>query len=134
MCIRDRQDYYDQLEKQQRGTPEITGWLQWFSACLGRAVANAENVLARVLFKARLWEQINQQPVNTRQRLIINRMLEDNFQGHMNTSKYAKLAKCSPDSALRDIQNLKARGIFLQNSGHGRSTSYRLPDVVQDTE
>ncbi len=70
---------------------------------------------------------INQEPVNERQRLIINRMLDD-FKGHMNTSKFAKLAKCSNDTALRDIQELKARGIFIQNSGGGRSTSYRLPE------
>ena len=74
------------------------------------------------------WDVINQKPVNDRQRLIINRMLENDFEGFMNTSKYAKLAKCSNDTALRDIQELKERGIFIQNPGAGRSTSYRLPD------
>jgi len=69
---------------------------------------------------------LQQRPVNERQRLVINRMLEDDFRGHMNTSEYAKLAKCSTDTALRDIQNLKARGVFIQNPGGGRSTSYRL--------
>ena len=128
----ERKDYYDQLEKQQRGTPEVTGWLKWFLDCLGRAIANAENALSAVLFKARLWEKINRQPVNERQRLIINRMLEHDFRGHMNTSKYAKLAKCSPDTALRDIQNLKSRGILIQNPGGGRSTSYRLPDTIPE--
>lgn len=88
-------------------------------------------VIGNVLFKALLWEKINQKPVNERQRLIINRMLEDDFKGHMNTSKYAKLAKCSNDTALRDIQDLKNRGIFIQNPGGGRSTSYRLPDRVE---
>jgi Fic family protein len=83
--------------------------------------------LSKVLFKAQLWDKINQNPVNERQRLIINRMLEDNFMGHMNTSKYAKLAKCSSDTALRDIQDLKARGVLIQNQGRGRSTSYHLP-------
>ncbi len=96
--------------------------------CLGRAIANAEITLCNVLFKARLWNKINQNPVNERQRLIINRMLEDDFKGHMNTSKYAKLAKCSNDTALRDIQDLMARGVLIQNPGGGRSTSYRLPD------
>ena len=124
----ERMDYYDQLEKQQRGTPDITNWLQWFVDCLGRAIASAEQSLSRVLYKARLWEQINENPVNERQRLVINRMLEDDFIGHMNTSKYAKMAKCSTDTALRDIQDLKARGVFIQNPGGGRSTSYRLPD------
>ena len=126
----ERKDYYYQLEKQQRAAPEVTGWLKWFLDCLGRAIANAEDALSAVLFKARLWEKANRQPVNERQRLIINRMLEDDFKGHMNASKYAKLAKCSPDTALRDIRNLKSRGIFIQNPGGGRSTSYRLPDTV----
>jgi len=126
----ERKDYYDQLEKQQRGTPEVTGWLEWFLDCLGRAIASAEDTLSTVLFKAQLWEKINRQPVNERQRLIINRMLEHDFRGHMNTSKYAKLAKCSTDTALRDIQYLKSRGILIQNPGGGRSTSYRLPDTI----
>lgn len=96
--------------------------------CLGQAIENAENNLSHILFKARLWEQINQQPVNARQRRIINRMLEDSFEGYMNTSEYAKLAKCSNDTALRDIQELKNRNILIQNPGAGRSTSYRLTD------
>lgn len=126
----ERKDYYNELEKQQRSTPDITSWLEWFLDCLGRAIATAETRLGSVLFKAQLWKKINQKPVNERQRLIINRMLEDDFKGHMNTSKYAKLAKCSNDTALRDIQDLKERCIFIQNPGEGRSTSYRLPDQV----
>ena len=122
----ERKQYYDQLESQQRATPDITDWLSWFLDCLGRAISNAETTLGNVLFKAQLWDMINQKPVNERQRLIINRMLEDIFEGFMNTSKYAKLAKCSNDTALRDIQELKERGIFIQNPGGGRSTSYRL--------
>lgn len=124
-------DYYNQLEKQQRGTPEITCWLGWFLDCLGRAIDAAEETLSSVVFKARLWERINRRPVNERQRLVIGRMLEDDFKGYMNTSKYAKLARCSTDTALRDIQDLKSRAIFIQNPGGGRSTSYRLPDTVQ---
>ena len=124
----ERKQYYDQLESQQRAKPDITDWLSWFLDCLGRAISNAETTLGNILFKAQLWDMINQKPVNDRQRLIINRMLEDDFEGFMNTSKYAKLAKCSNDTALRDIQELKERGIFIQNPGGGRSTSYRLPD------
>lgn len=123
----ERKHYYDQLEKQQRATPDITDWLSWFLDCLGRAISNAETTLGNILFKAQLWDTINQKPVNDRQRLIINRMLEDGYEGFINTSKYAKLAKCSNDTALRDIQELKERGIFIQNPGGGRSTSYRLP-------
>ena len=126
----ERKQYYDQLEKQQRATPDITGWLTWFLDCLGLAIANSEATLSNVLYKARLWDIINQKPVNDRQRLIISRMLEDDFKGFMNTSKYAKIVKCSNDTALRDIQELRNRGIFIQNPGGGRSTSYRLPDKV----
>jgi len=123
----ERNDYYAQLEKQQRGTPDITGWLEWFLGCLGRAVDGAGSALGQVLFKAHFWEKILQRnSVNDRQRKILNRMLEDDFEGHMNTSKYARMANCSPDTALRDIQDLKERGIFVQNPGGGRSTSYRL--------
>ena len=124
----ERKQYCEQLETQQHATPDITDWLSWFLDCLGRAISNAETTLGNVLFKAQFWDMINQKPVNDRQRLIINRMLEDDFEGFMNTSKYAKLAKCSNDTALRDIQELKKRGVFIQNPGGGRSTSYRLPD------
>ncbi len=128
----ERKNYYDQLESQQHASPEITEWLTWFLDRLGHAITNAEALLSSVLFKARLWEKINKTPVHERQRIIINRMLEDNFVGHMNTSKYAKIAKCSNDTALRDIQALVQRGLFLQNSGSGRSTSYRLIDKFDD--
>lgn len=125
----ERKQYYSQLEKQQRATPDITDWLSWFLDCLGRAISSAETKLGNVLFKANLWDIINQRPVNERQRLIINRMLEDNFEGFMNTSKYSKMAKCSNDTALRDIKELKKRKIFIQNQGGGRSTSYSLSIV-----
>ena len=127
----ERNHYYSQLEKQQRGTPEITVWLEWFLDCLGRAIANAETALEHVLFKAQLWDKINLKPVNGRQRLIINRMLDTDFKGYMNTSKYAKLVKCSNDTALRDIQDLKSRGVLIQNPSGGRSTSYRLTHRVE---
>ena len=127
----ERHDYYAQLERQQRGTPDITGWLEWFLGCLGRAIDGAEKTLGQVLFKARFWEKVlGQDSVNDRQRKILNRMLEGDFQGFMNTSKYAKIAKCSTDTALRDIQSLKRRDIFVRNAGGGRSTSYRLNQVV----
>jgi len=128
----ERKDYYQQLERQQRHSPEITDWLIWFLDCLGRAVHGAETTINNVLFKANLWREVNQKPVNDRQQLIINRMLEEDFKGHINTSKYAKLAKCSNDTALRDIQQLKERGIFIQNPGSGRSTSYRLLNQLSE--
>ena len=128
----ERKDYYEQLEHQQRSTPDATPWIEWFLGCLGRAIENAEDSLRTVLFKAQLWGSINQRTVNERQRLIINRMLEDEFKGPINTSKYSKMAKCSINTALRDIQELKARGIFLQNPGSGRSTSYRLREKISE--
>ena len=127
----ERNSYYDQLEKQQRSSPEISAWLEWFLSCFERAISNAEKTLSNVIFKAHLWNKINRDQVNERQRFIINLMLEDDFKGHMNTSKYARLLKCSNDTALRDIQYLKAHGIFIQNPSGGRSTSYRLLESIQ---
>ena len=121
----ERKAYYEHLEQQQRGDLDITPWLRWFLECLDRAIGSAEDTLAAVLYKARLWEKANLRPINERQRVILNRML-NGFQGHMNTSKYARLAKCSTDTALRDIRDLLDRGILIQNPGGGRSTSYRL--------
>ena len=119
--------YYDILERSQRGRTDITLWLEWFLVCLGRAVDGAESNLASILRKAKLWEQINLEPVNERQRKVINRLL-DGFEGKLSTSKYAKLAKCSGDTALRDIKILLDRGILAQEDGGGRSTSYRLTE------
>ena len=120
--------YYDCLEQSQRGELDITEWMFWFLDCLDRAIDSAKDTLASVLYKSRLWEKANKQPVNERQQLIINRML-DNFKGYMNTSKYAKIAKCSPDTALRDIQDLVSRDILIKNPGGGRSTSYRIATI-----
>jgi Fic family protein len=123
-----RKDYYRQLEASQRGDVNITRWLSWFLECLDRAIDNAEQILAAVQYKARLWERINRGPVNNRQRLVINRML-NGFTGFLSTSKYAKLAKCSTDTALRDIGELLERHILVENPGRGRSTSYRLAEL-----
>jgi Fic family protein len=102
--------------------------LAWFLDCLDRAIDASDTMLASVLRKARLWQRINTKPVNERQRKAINRMLQHDWQGNMNTSKYARLVKCSQDTALRDIKELLERGVLLQNEGGGRSTSYRLVD------
>ena len=121
----ERGEYYRQLEAAQRGDLEITKWLSWFLTCIDRTLDAADEALSSVLHKARLWQRINPNPVNDRQRRVINRMLDD-FKGHLTTSKYAKLAKCSNDTALRDIRELLERGIVVKNPGGGRSTSYRL--------
>jgi Fic family protein len=121
----ERKDYYTELEFAQRGGLDLTRWLVWFLGCLGRAIDGADKTLGAVLHKAWMWEWINRGPVNDRQRVVINRML-GGFEGFMSTSKYAKLAKCSTDTALRDIRELVQRGVLVQNTGGGRSTSYRL--------
>jgi len=131
----ERKAYYAELERQQRGTTDITEWLNWFLDCLGRAFGASEDMLSAVIFKARYWDIVNRHPVNDRQRLILGRML-DGFKGHMNTSKYARIAKCSPDTALRDITALVAHGLLVKNPGGGRSTSYRIvsADELRDRD
>jgi len=124
----ERKEYYNSLETCQKGDLDITLWLNWFLSCLERAIENADETLSSVLYKARIWQKINQKPVNERQRKIINLLLGDFF-GKLTTSKYAKLAKCSPDTALRDIQELIKRNIMVQNPEGGRSTSYQLVDL-----
>ena len=127
---RERKDYYRELEAAQRGGLDITTWLLWFIACLGRSIAGAEQTLSRVLHKAQLWQRLNLRAVNDRQRKVMHRLLDD-FEGHLTSSKYAKLAKCSPDSALRDVRDLLERGVLVQNPGGGRSTSYRLASAAE---
>jgi Fic family protein len=126
----ERKTYYSTLETQQRNTTDITHWLDWFLNCLDRSLTYSVRALASILFKSHLWDMLNKTGVNERQRLVINRMLDNGFEGFMNTSTYAKLAKCSNDTALRDIQDLKTKGVLLQNPGGGRSTSYRLTDSI----
>ncbi len=123
----ERKDYYDRLERTQRGGLDITPWLEWFLGCLGRAIDRAQESLARTLHKAQMWEWINRSPLNERQRNVINRLL-DEFEGKLSSSKYAKLAKCSADTALRDIKELLERGILIQDEAGGRSTSYHLAE------
>lgn len=124
----ERKEYYIRLESAQRGSLDITSWLAWFLDCLERAIEASDAMLGSVLYKARLWQRINTKLVNDRQRKVINRMLEHDWQGYLSTSKYAKLAKCSTDTALRDIKELLERGILVKNEGGGRSTSYHLVD------
>ena len=122
----EKKQYYLNLEQSQKGGTDVTSWLEWFLGCLGRAIAGAEVLLSVVLRKAKTWERINSRsPVNERQQQVINRLL-DGFEGKLSTSKYAQLAKCSGDTALRDIKIFLDQGIFVQDGGGGRSTSYRL--------
>jgi Fic family protein len=123
-----RKEYYIRLESAQHGSLDITSWLSWFCDCLDKAIDASDSMLASVLRKARVWRRINTNPVNERQRKVINRLLQHDWRGKLNTSKYARLAKCSQDTALRDIKELLQRGALIQNEGGGRSTSYRLAD------
>ncbi len=121
----ERNAYYGILEQTQKGTMDITPWMDWFLGCLGRAIDGAQTTLSGVLAKARFWERIQGVALNDRQRLVLNRLL-DGFEGKLTTSKYAKLATCSHDTALRDILPLVERGILVRNPEGGRSTSYGL--------
>lgn len=120
-----RKGYYDILEETQHGDLDITAWLLWFLECLDGAIARSEGELQHVFDKARFWEAHRQTPFNDRQRLMLNKLL-DGFDGKLNTSKWAKIAKCSQDTALRDIEGLIALGILEKQPGGGRSTSYAL--------
>ncbi len=121
----ERDAYYQVLERTQQGTMDLTPWLDWFVGCLGRAIEGAQSTLAAVLRKARFWTGVGPAPLNDRQRLVLNRLL-DGFQGKLTTSKWARLAKCSSDTALRDVQDLLERGLLVRSQEGGRSTSYDL--------
>jgi Fic family protein len=121
----ERNAYYDMLEHTQKGSMDITPWMEWFLGCLGRAIDGAQETLSAVLVKAWFWDHIKDVKLKDRQRLVVNRLL-DGFEGKLTTSKYATLAKCSQDTAHRDIQELIEHGILVQNPGGGRSTSYSL--------
>ncbi len=124
----ERNAYYTILEETQKGTLDITPWMEWFLGCLGRAIADAHSTLATVLAKARVWESIAGVALNERQRLVLNRLL-DGFEGKLTSSKYAALAKCSQDTASRDILSLVARGVLIRSPARGRSTSYALAGI-----
>ncbi len=121
----ERNAYYQILETIQKGDLDITEWLDWFLGCLGRAIDGAETILEKVFAKARFWEKHGKLSINPRQRDMLNRLL-DNFKGKLTSSKWAKIEKCSPDTALRDINELIAHGVLKKDVGGGRSTSYSL--------
>ncbi len=124
----ERNAYYEVLEATQKGDLDITAWLQWFLECLDRAIQAAEQTLASVTRKARFWQMFKDNSLNERQRKVIHRLLEG-FEGKMTSSKWAVLTKSSPDTALRDINDLINRGILVREPGGGRSTSYALTRI-----
>jgi Fic family protein len=123
--LTEKKRYYEILQKVQHSSGDITEWLEWFLNCLYRSLENTEETLKRVLIKSDFWDKHKETILNSRQRLIINKLF-DGFDGKLKTSKWAKIAKCSADTALRDIKDLIEKGILKQEESGGRSTNYKL--------
>ena len=128
---RERQAYYDILERTQKRSMDVTEWLAWFLDTLCRAVDQAQDTLEAVLTKARFWHRWAATPLNERQVKLLNTLL-DGFEGQLTTGKWAAVAKCSSDTALRDINDLLARGVLQKSAADGRSTNYVLADVPRE--
>lgn len=126
---RERRDYYEILERTQKGSMDVTPWLKWFLENLAAAVDTAQRTVDAVLVKTRFWQRWATTPMNTRQVKLLNRLL-DGFDGKLNSSKWAAIAKCSPDTALRDINELLAHGVLRKSAAGGRSTSYVINDLA----
>ncbi|MEI6090904.1 MAG: Fic family protein [bacterium] len=125
----ERKGYYEILESVQNGDLDITKWLLWFLNCLLNAINSSDNILAKIFEKAQFWKQHSLTEINQRQRAIINKLL-NGFEGNLTTSKWAKIAKCSQDTALRDIQDLISKNILRKTLAGGRSTNYEL--IIND--
>lgn len=121
----ERKRYYEVLQKVQHSSGDITEWLEWFLNCLKNALQETEKTLSKVVYKAEFWKYHEHTSLNERQRLMLNKLL-DGFDGKLKTSKWAKIAKCSSDTALRDIKDLIEKGILRQEAEGGRSTNYEL--------
>ena len=121
----ERKQYYETLQKVQYNDADITEWIVWFLNCLYRALKNSEKNIEKVLNKADFWDKHKNTELNSRQRLMLNKLL-DGFEGKLKTSKWAKITKCSQDTALRDIKDLMKKGILKQEKSGGRSTNYEL--------
>ena len=121
----ERKGYYRILEKSQKGSLDISEWLDWYLGCLRRAIARSQLLTTDIIEKADFWSALSKKSVNKRQQAILKRLIEG-FEGKLSTSKYAKLAKCSQDTAYRDILDLVEQGLLRKAEGGGRSTSYVL--------
>ena len=122
---KERKQYYEILESTQKGNLDITNWLLWFLNCLMNALLSTESILSKVLFKAEFWNKHSKIILNERQRLLLNKLI-DGLDGKLTSSKWAKIAKCSSDTALRDIQDLIDKDILRKEDAGGRSTNYEL--------
>jgi Fic family protein len=123
--LAERKQYYEILQKVQHSSGDITAWLFWFLNCLRNALLETESTLKKVVQKTEFWKIHEHTVINERQRLLLNKLL-DGFEGKLKSSKWAKIAKCSPDTALRDIKDLIEKGILQQEEQGGRSTNYEL--------
>lgn len=123
--LKERNSYYEILEKTQKGAMEITNWLEWFLNCLLHSIENSEKLLEKIIFKHSFWIKHTGLTINDRQRKVLN-LLMDDFEGALSTTKWAKIGKCSQDTALRDIQDLMEKGILMKSPQGGRSTNYEL--------
>ena len=121
----ERKAYYDILEKTQKSSLDVTAWMEWFLDCLGRAISATESTLSAVLRKAQFWEKCVDKTIGDRQKLMLNKLL-DGFDGKLTSTKWATIAKCSQDTAQRDIQGLINQGILIKDLAGGRSTSYSM--------
>jgi len=120
-----KKNYYATLQKVQHSDGDITHWMQWFLDCVHLALVDTESQLRSLMVKTELWHKMDKTPINERQRILLNKLF-DHFDGHLSTSKWAKIAKCSHDTALRDIQDLVEKGILKADLAGGRSKNYRL--------
>jgi Fic family protein len=127
---RERKAYYDILERTQRSSLDVTAWLMWFLDTLHQAVSEAQLTIDAVLAKTRFWQRWATTPLNARQVKLINRLL-DGFDGKLTSSKWAVIAKCSPDTALRDITDLLTHDVLRKTNAGGRSTSYELKNLPE---
>lgn len=123
--LNERKRYYEVLQKVQHSSGDITEWLYWFLHCLKNAILATENTTKKIMLKAEFWKIHEHTPINERQRLIINKLFED-FEGKLQTSKWAKITKTSTDTALRDIKDLVEKGILQQTGEKGRNVNYEL--------
>ena len=127
--MEEREGYYEVLEKCQKGDLDITAWLLWFLGCFERAITRSDELIGKVLQKSRFWEIHSQTEINQRQRKAINRLLDagqGGFEGGLTTRKYAGMTKTSKATSYREITDLLAKKILIQNPGKGRSVSYDL--------
>ncbi len=122
---KERDDYYQILELTQKGSMDVTNWMVWFLDCLGRAIESAHDTVSATIERVRFWEEIRDVEINNRQRKILRRLV-NGFDGKMTTMRWARITRCSQDTALRDITDLIGKGVLERGSAGGRSTSYAL--------